>query len=98
MGIIADMINAHPASLLQSRRTERFVLADYGSVLGYNMHNIRIVTGYSQALLAKKTGLNLTYVGQVERSQENISLKNIVLIAKAFDAHPAALLLTKRPK
>ncbi|RLE11616.1 hypothetical protein DRI96_05910 [Candidatus Aerophobetes bacterium] len=36
-------------------------------------------------ILAAKTGLHYTYIGQVERGKKNLSLKSIEKIAKALD-------------
>ena len=45
----------------------------------------------SQEKLAERVGLHWTYVGQVERGQRNLSLHNIVRIAKGLDSDPGEL-------
>lgn len=42
--------------------------------------------------LANKAGLDRTYVGEVERGERNIALKNIEKLAKALGVSPEDLL------
>lgn len=51
--------------------------------LGQAIQNKRLELKMSQEQLADLAGLHRTYIGSVERGERNISLKNIVLIAKA---------------
>ncbi|HYF97099.1 MAG TPA: helix-turn-helix transcriptional regulator [Patescibacteria group bacterium] len=46
----------------------------------------------SQEELADLTGLHRTYIGAVERSEQNISVDNIGKIAKALKVNPSDLL------
>jgi len=48
--------------------------------------------GLSQEKLAERCELHWTYIGQVERGQRNLSLHNIVRIAKGLDSDPGELL------
>lgn len=47
--------------------------------------------GLSQEQLADECGLHWTYVGQVERGRRNISLHNILKIAKGLRVDPGEL-------
>ena len=48
--------------------------------------------GLSQEALAEKADLHWTYIGGIERGERNVSLINIVRIARALDVTPARLM------
>jgi len=52
----------------------------------------RLALGLSQEKLAEAAGLHWTYISSVERGQRNVSLVNIVRIAKALGVSPSELL------
>lgn len=52
---------------------------------GVNVKTLRLEKGWSQEILARKSGLHRTYIGSIERNERNISLLNIERIAKALD-------------
>ena len=53
-------------------------------VFGRNMRRIRKARGHSQEKLGELSGLHRTYVGAIERGEQNVSLLNIVQIATAL--------------
>ncbi|MDD7544309.1 helix-turn-helix domain-containing protein [Actinobacillus porcinus] len=53
--------------------------------LGLSIKLERVRKGLSQEDLAELSGLHRTYIGMVERAERNISVLNLVLIAKALD-------------
>lgn len=59
---------------------------------GANVRARRENLGLSQAELADLATLDRTYIGSVERGERNVSLNNIVKIAKALNCLPADLL------
>jgi transcriptional regulator with XRE-family HTH domain len=48
--------------------------------------------GISQEELADRSGINRTYVGDVERGERNVALVNIVVFAQALDLTASELL------
>lgn len=62
------------------------------SLFGEHIRGIRAVKAYSQEQLAGFADLDRTYISGIERGQRNISLMNLVKLAKALDV-PAHQLL-----
>ncbi|WP_273391080.1 helix-turn-helix domain-containing protein [Actinobacillus porcinus] len=60
--------------------------------LGLSIKLERVRKGLSQEDLAELSGLHRTYIGMVERAERNISVINLVLIAKALDVSIDTLL------
>lgn len=60
--------------------------------LGETVRRLREHEGISQEELADRCGLHRTYVGSVERGERNVSLANIVRLAKALNVAPSSLL------
>jgi len=56
------------------------------------IRELRRAKGISQEALADEAGVHRTYMGSVERGERNISLDNIVRIAKALRGQPYELL------
>ena len=52
--------------------------------VGFNIRRIREERDLSQEELATLAGLHRAYVGQIERGEKNIGLKNLEKIAKAL--------------
>jgi transcriptional regulator with XRE-family HTH domain len=61
-------------------------------IFGNNIKKYRLNINLSQEELAAKASLHRTYIGSVERGERNISLENIVQLAKALDVSPSDLL------
>jgi transcriptional regulator with XRE-family HTH domain len=68
------------------------VYPDPKVVLGKSIRLRRLALGLSQEKLAEAAGLHWTYVSSVERGKRNVSLINIVAIAKALGVSASALL------
>lgn len=68
--------------------TKDFLLLQFG----VRLRALRQAARLSQEQLALQSDLDRSYVGQVERGERNISLKNIGKLARALDVAPAALL------
>lgn len=60
--------------------------------VGIAIKRLRESLGISQEELAELCNLHRTYIGSVERGERNISLNNIVKIAKALSVTPSKLL------
>lgn len=58
---------------------------------GKHLKKIRKAARLSQEELGKKSRLHRTYIGSVERGQQNISLDNIYKIANALKIAPKDL-------
>jgi transcriptional regulator with XRE-family HTH domain len=52
--------------------------------VGFNIRRIREERGLSQEELATLAGLHRAYLGQIERGEKNIGLKNLEKIASAL--------------
>ena len=61
-------------------------------ILGKNLRETRKAKGLSQEKLAELADLHRTYVGGIERGERNVSLENIVELARALGTTPSQLL------
>jgi transcriptional regulator with XRE-family HTH domain len=66
------------------------LLAAFGSAV----REFRRARGLSQERLAEVAGIHRTYIGDVERGVRNVSLVNIVRIARALSVEASTLLAT----
>jgi len=62
------------------------------ALLGANIRGFRKRLGISQEVLAERSELHRTYIGGIERGERNVSLENIVRIARALQITPSKLL------
>ena len=60
--------------------------------VGFNIRRIREEEELSQEKLATLAGLHRAYIGQIERGEKNIGLKNLEKIAKALNVSIKVLL------
>ena len=60
--------------------------------VGFNIRRIREERDLSQEELAELAGLHRAYIGQIERGEKNIGLKNLEKIAKALNVSIKVLL------
>jgi transcriptional regulator with XRE-family HTH domain len=60
--------------------------------VGFNIRRIREERNLSQEELADLAGLHRAYIGQIERGEKNIGLKNLEKIAKALNVSIKVLL------
>ena len=63
--------------------------------LGQNLKEIRLNKGLSQGKLAKKLGVDPSYISQIERGLGNMSLKKIERLAKALEVTIEQLIIQK---
>ena len=61
------------------------------AILAKNMRAKRHVKNISQETLADIAGLHRTYIGAIERAQQNVSIDNIEKIAKALSCKVTVL-------
>jgi transcriptional regulator with XRE-family HTH domain len=60
-------------------------MKDINKEVGFNIRRIREERGFSQEKLVALADLHRAYVGQIERGEKNIGLKNLEKIAKALN-------------
>ena len=65
-------------------------------MLGRAIRKRRLALELSQEALAERAGLHWTYIGGIERGERNVSLVNIVKIARALKTTASELLNTIR--
>lgn len=58
---------------------------------GRRLRQLRKANGLSQEELAFRAGLHRTYVSSAERGERNVSLVNLVRLARALDVHVSEL-------
>ena len=60
--------------------------------IGYKIRELRLAQGYSQEGIADASGMGRTYMGRVERGEQNISIKNLIQIAFALNVEVGVLI------
>jgi transcriptional regulator with XRE-family HTH domain len=66
------------------------------ALLAANVRRKRKAAGLSQEELAFESGLDRTYISQVERKQRNVTIIVLARLAKALKSTPAQLLQPSR--
>jgi len=61
-------------------------------LFGKRVRQLREQRGISQEQLGFDVGLHRTYIGQIERAEKNITLKNIERIAHQLDVNISELM------
>ena len=74
------------------RKDDFAVQSDPKVALGQSIRSRRLAVGLSHEKLAEAAGLHWTYISSIERGKRNVSLVNIVRIAKALGVSPSELL------
>ena len=59
-------------------------MSNINKEVGFRIREVRQERGYSQEKLAELADLHRAYIGQIERGEKNIGLKNLEKIAKAL--------------
>jgi transcriptional regulator with XRE-family HTH domain len=58
---------------------------------GQRVRQLRLARQLTQEGLAELARLHPTYIGGIERGERNVSLDNLLKIARALGEHPSAL-------
>ena len=66
---------------------------DYCALVGRNLRRERRAANLTQEALAHETGLDRTYISDIERGRRNPSLRLLQDVATVLRTHPALLLL-----
>lgn len=83
----AERRRGRPLTAPPPTRTESLSLA-----VGQAIRELRVGAEISQAELAHRSGVNSTYVGNLERGLNNASLRHVVAIAEALQMRPSELI------
>jgi transcriptional regulator with XRE-family HTH domain len=66
--------------------------SDVLRLFGERLRDLRVQRNLTQEGLAHVSGLDRSYIGQVERGERNVALLNIARLAGALEIDPGALL------
>jgi len=61
------------------------IMGNINKEIGFNIRGIREHHGLTQEELADLADLHRAYIGQIERGEKNIGIKNLEKIAKALN-------------
>ena len=60
--------------------------------LGARIRELRLKRGWSQEVLADRSGLHRSHMGEIERGRANMTLATLLIIASTLQTTPSALL------
>jgi transcriptional regulator with XRE-family HTH domain len=80
-------------SKMAPRASTRDPRAEFGRRVRRRRHEL----GWTLEELAEEAGMHWTYIGSVERGERNLSLINIVRLARALGVGPEELVRGLRP-
>ena len=60
--------------------------------IGDKIRELRVAKGFSQEGIADAAGMGRTYMGRVERGEQNISIQNLIQIAFALNVEVKELI------
>lgn len=66
------------------------------AVIGANVRRLRKAAGLSQEALAAEAGIDMRYLGGIERGQENPTVAVLAGIAKVLGVQPSILLVEQK--
>ena len=58
---------------------------EINKLFGKKLRLIRMSKGLSQKELGLQSGIHRTYIGQIERAEKNVTIKNVYKIAKTLE-------------
>lgn len=61
---------------------------DWNLIVAVNLRRLRLERGFTQEYLAHECGLDLTYIGGIERGRRNPSVKVLGKLAAALGVNP----------
>ena len=64
---------------------------EWEKIIGANVRRTRKMRGMTQEHLAMNAGLDLRYLGGIERGEHNPTLAVMVRLAEALELHPTEL-------
>jgi len=67
---------------------------DWNGIVAANVRRLRVERKLTQEQLAHDAGIDLTYLGGIERGRRNPSVSVLARLADALSVHPALLLTT----
>ena len=81
------------AGLLSQKHMLRWLVMveDVRVRFGRRLRNLRLKRGWTQVQLAKRLGMDRSYLGDVERGKRNISSVKLDMIARGFGLSMAQL-------